>query len=142
MPHSNQGSKWIRPEKRLAIYCRDQFTCAYCSRNGHRRRIGNADGGAILTLDHLVADGGNGAVNLVTCCRSCNSSRKDQTTRQWFARLRERGIDTLAVRQRIRRLTSRSLDRYRKMAETLDPCFVAELRQRASSSWKEEHIYG
>lgn len=24
------GSKWIRPEKRLAIYHRDGFACIYC----------------------------------------------------------------------------------------------------------------
>jgi hypothetical protein len=142
MPHNSNGSKWIRPEKRLAIYCRDQFACVYCSRNGYRRRIGNADGGAILTLDHLVADGGNKATNLVTCCRICNSSRKALTTRQWFARLRERGTDTVEIRQRIRRLTRRNLDRYRKVAKTLDPQFVDDLRQRASQSWKEEHLYG
>lgn len=25
-----QGGKWIRPDKRLAIYLRDRFECSYC----------------------------------------------------------------------------------------------------------------
>lgn len=66
------GSKWIRPDKRLAIYIRDDFECAYC---------GAALKGAApaeVTLDHLLprsAGGTNDATNLITACRSCNSSR-------------------------------------------------------------------
>lgn len=66
------GGKWIRPEKRLAIYIRDSFQCAYCGadlRNANPRDI---------TLDHLVArshGGGNEATNLITACLSCNSAR-------------------------------------------------------------------
>lgn len=71
---NTHGSKWIRPTKRLAIYLRDEFTCAYCTRNLHG--VTSAD----VTLDHLVprcAGGTNEAYNLVTACRRCNSSRKD-----------------------------------------------------------------
>jgi len=69
------GSKWIRAEKRLAIYIRDSFTCAYCGAS-----LRNADA-ATITLDHLLprsAGGGNEATNLVTACRSCNSQRQDR----------------------------------------------------------------
>lgn len=66
------GSKWIRPEKRLAIYMRDSFGCAYCGRD-----LRQADA-TELNLDHLlprVAGGSNEPTNLVTACKSCNSSR-------------------------------------------------------------------
>ena len=30
-PHpATNGSKWIRPEKRMAIYLRDGLACVYC----------------------------------------------------------------------------------------------------------------
>jgi 5-methylcytosine-specific restriction endonuclease McrA len=69
------GSKWIRPEKRLAIYIRDEFTCCYCGRD-----LRNADAHDV-TLDHLVprsANGSNEATNLVTACGACNYSRQDK----------------------------------------------------------------
>lgn len=72
---NRHGGKWIRPEKRLAIYIRDGFGCAYCGRD-----LRNA-APAEVTLDHLlprVAGGGNEATNLITACRSCNSSRQDK----------------------------------------------------------------
>ena len=100
-----QGSKWIRPEKRLAIYHRDGFCCAYCG--------AGAEDGVLLTLDHVLAcelGGSNEATNLVTACLSCNSAKQDKTTRVWFAHLRDRGIDTDKVGPRIRRLTAKALD--------------------------------
>ena len=101
----NQGSKWIRRAKRLAIYSRDGFACAYCG--------ATVEDGAVLTLDHIVAcelGGTNEATNLVTCCRCCNSSKRAATTREWFITLRDRGIDSSKIGQRIRRLVKRPLD--------------------------------
>jgi 5-methylcytosine-specific restriction endonuclease McrA len=66
---------WIRPAKRLAIYVRDGFTCAYCGTD--LRNAAPAD----VTLDHLLprsTGGSNSPTNLITCCRSCNSSRQDK----------------------------------------------------------------
>lgn len=66
------GSKWITKERRLAIYMRDNFVCAYCGedlRKHDRRNIG---------LDHLTprySGGSNDSSNLVTVCKACNSSR-------------------------------------------------------------------
>lgn len=63
---------WIRPDARLSIYIRDGFACAYCGTD--LRTAAPAD----VTLDHLLprsAGGKNDATNLVTACRSCNSSR-------------------------------------------------------------------
>lgn len=66
------GGKWIRPERRLAIYIRDGFSCLYCGEDLRGRD--NCD----VTLDHLVPrcmDGDNRNHNLVTACKSCNSAR-------------------------------------------------------------------
>jgi len=68
------GSKWIRKEKRLAIYARDNFTCAFC---GKHMVFDNVT----LSLDHVqpVANGGqNDATNLITSCRLCNSKKGDR----------------------------------------------------------------
>ena len=102
----NQGSKWIREDKRLALYARDGFACAYC--------CASIEDGARLTLDHLLAcelGGSNEETNLVTCCLSCNSRKQDLTMRRWFAALRDRGVDTDKIGSRIRHLTARKLDR-------------------------------
>jgi 5-methylcytosine-specific restriction endonuclease McrA len=67
--------RWIRPEKRLAIYLRDKFACTYCGRDLHNAPAGD------VHLDHVVAksDGGtNHETNLVTACRTCNCSRQSK----------------------------------------------------------------
>jgi 5-methylcytosine-specific restriction endonuclease McrA len=69
---NKNGSKWIRPERRLAIYLRDGFACVYCGRD-----LRDADPREV-TLDHLrprIMGGDNASTNLVTACLSCNSSR-------------------------------------------------------------------
>jgi 5-methylcytosine-specific restriction endonuclease McrA len=80
------GGAWIRPERRLAIYLRDEFHCAYCGDDLHGASPLN------VTLDHLLPKSTwmqmtesekdctglksvNDADNLVTSCRACNSSR-------------------------------------------------------------------
>lgn len=102
----NQGSKWIRRSTRLAIYHRDGFCCLYCG--------ATAETGAQLTLDHVLAcelGGSNEATNLVTACLSCNSAKQHRTMREWFAALRDRGVDTSAISARVRRQTARKIDR-------------------------------
>lgn len=73
-PHQPVG-RWIRVDKRLAIYLRDDFTCLLCG-------TGLTDvAPAEITLDHVKPrskGGTNDERNLFTCCRSCNSSRQDQ----------------------------------------------------------------
>lgn len=102
-----QGSHWIRPEKRLAIYLRDRFRCIYCLSDLH-----GADP-RDLTLDHVRchSDGGsNSESNLVLACRSCNSSRQDAPLAR-FA-----GPET---RANIRRNCRRSLRPYLKLAKAI-----------------------
>jgi 5-methylcytosine-specific restriction endonuclease McrA len=80
-----QGSKWIRPERRAAIYERDGWECVYCGR-GPRDRRSIRQAHVVLTLDHLDprSNGGNNETqNLVTACKSCNSSRQDRPWRDY-----------------------------------------------------------
>ena len=93
-----QGSKWIRPAKRLAIYIRDGFSCGYCGRD--LRRAAPAE----VTLDHLMprySGGSNDATNLITACRSCNSSRQNLPWGQYA---------TGGARERISKLRRRVLN--------------------------------
>jgi 5-methylcytosine-specific restriction endonuclease McrA len=86
--HQPNGSKWIKPVKRLAIYLRDGFTCLYCGEDLRDEKP------ADVTLDHLVSKeewftlhghyvGVNHETNLVTACRSCNSSRGSKPWREY-----------------------------------------------------------
>lgn len=111
----NQGSKWIRPVKRVAIYLRDGARCIYCGRG--------IEDGATLSLDHVTAcelGGSNEASNLVTACISCNSAKQDLTTREWFVVLRDRGVDTDALGPKIRRHVRRDLAPYLAQAKKLE----------------------
>jgi len=98
---NKHGSKWIRPEKRLAIYSRDGFACAYCADEES------------LSLDHLhprELGGSHDAENLITSCVTCNSARRDLPLQEWFAMLRDRGGDTRRLGKKIRALTSKPID--------------------------------
>jgi hypothetical protein len=95
------GSKWIRPEKRIAIYLRDGYCCAYCGSE------------ARLSLDHLTPrelGGSHDATNLITACVACNSARRDLPMRAWLQVLRDRGIDTGKMSKRIRGLAAKKLN--------------------------------
>ena len=87
-----QGSKWIRPEKRLAIYLRDGLACAYCG--------AKAEDGKPLSLDHLLPcskGGGNHEGNLVTCCLKCNSRRGNMDLDVWLTQEFGAKKDSVAV---------------------------------------------
>lgn len=73
------GAKWIRRERRLALYMRDGLACVYCG-------SGLEDEGVTLSLDHIIPvsrGGDNRSRNLVTSCRKCNSVRGDRTLRDF-----------------------------------------------------------
>lgn len=111
---AGQGSKWIRPNKRLAIYLRDGLCCAYCG--------STVEDGATLTLDHVLAcelGGDNHESNLVTACLSCNSAKRDLPLRAWYTHLRDEGVDTSSIGRRIRRLTRKSLAPHKVAAKSI-----------------------
>jgi len=100
---SNNGSKWCRPARRLAIYARDAFTCVYCEAQG-----------GLLTLDHVTPvemGGSHHESNLVTACFRCNSAKQAKSLRSWLAYERARGVTTDGIARRIRRACARPIDR-------------------------------
>jgi hypothetical protein len=73
---NGKGSKWIQPTRRLAIYLRDGFLCAYCGTDLHAANRRD------VTLDHLKPQcrgGDHSTKNLVTACLTCNSKRQAQS---------------------------------------------------------------
>lgn len=101
-----QGSKWIRREKRLAIYLRDGLCCAYCGQA--------VEDGATLTLDHLTPyhqGGSHHQANLVTACLRCNSSRGDRDVATFAKAVAEYlGRDAGEITERIERIRHAALD--------------------------------
>lgn len=62
-------ANWIRRDKRMAIYRRDNYSCVYCNSTDN------------LSLDHIIPrikGGSNSERNLITACVSCNSERQDR----------------------------------------------------------------
>ena len=98
---NGKGSGWLPRWRRIAIYIRDQFTCAYCGKN--LAKASPRD----VTLDHLtcqVNGGSHHESNLVTACLSCNSRRQHMS---WvsFTKLVNPGLapDLIARVRRVRR---------------------------------------
>lgn len=109
------GKRWIRDEKRLALYLRDGLRCVYCG--------ATLEGGACLSLDHLLPrskGGSNDATNLVTACKMCNSIRGDRPLAQWLRLVADlTGEDVEALRRRVQSLRRKSLDKYLAQAKAL-----------------------
>ena len=109
----NHGSKWIRPEKRLAIYLRDGMCCAYCGATVESSK-------KPLSLDHLVPaskGGGNHEGNLITCCLKCNSRRGDMDLDKWLNQ--ELGNEQRAVAIFIQEHTAKDLKPYKVEAKAI-----------------------
>jgi len=107
---ANNGGKWIRPEKRRAIYLRDKLTCTYCGRD----LMGDMKN---TTLDHVTPQefgGTNHESNLVLACKTCNSVKGSKSKGEFLSSLEKRGIDTSDIANRIRRRTRRKLKGYYK----------------------------
>jgi len=116
---NTHGSKWIRRDKRIAIYLRDGYTCAYCGRD-----LAGLPPSEV-TLDHLTPGHTNHHEhNLVTACRSCNSSRQDTPLARWVGAQRAREI---------RRQARRSIRRWRAIAKSI-LALAGEDRDRAVSA--------
>ena len=109
----NHGSKWIRPEKRLAIYLRDGMCCAYCGSTVESSK-------EPLSLDHLLPaskGGGNHEGNLITCCMSCNRRRQDMDLDKWLSQ--ELGDKQKAVAIFIQKHTAMCLKPFKVEAKAI-----------------------
>ncbi len=103
---ATNGSKWIRPAKRLAIYLRDGLACSWCGEGLER--------GAQLTLDHVVPHsrgGSNEAANLVTACRRGNSSRGTRSVPEFAGAVSAYigGTETAEIVRHVRNARRRAL---------------------------------
>jgi len=104
MPH-NKGMDWVRLPKRMSVYFRDSFDCVWCRGVFPLDHLGYG-----LTLDHVDPTQGHDAANLVTCCGPCNSAKKDLSPDEWYKRLAERGYNTRRIKERVARLTRKTLN--------------------------------
>lgn len=111
--------RWIRSEKRLAIYLRDYFECVYCYRDLH------GAGSQGITLDHLRTrshGGHNHERNLVTACRACNCSRQDRPWRKFLLEHVHRGDKDAAYEFHVAMIVlnrRRSIKRYLATAKAI-----------------------
>ena len=102
------GQKWLRNEKRIALYLRDGLACCYCA--------SGVEDGAKLTLDHLTPHshgGTNDAANLVTACLKCNSARGNRDWREFAAKVAEylnHGIEAQDIIDHIETTIQRPID--------------------------------
>lgn len=110
-----QGMNWIRQDKRLAIYLRDDLACVWCG--------DGIEQGVQLSLDHLTPHskgGGNHESNLVTCCTRCNSKRQARTMTQFAADVAAYTLQAASeIKARIRRNRARKMTGYRAQAKQM-----------------------
>lgn len=107
---ANNGGKWIRSEKRRAIYLRDKLTCTYCERD-------LMDEMKLATLDHVTPQefgGTNHESNLVLACKACNSAKGAKSKGEFLKTLEKQGVDVNSIAARVRRRTRRKLKGYYK----------------------------
>jgi hypothetical protein len=93
----SQGMRWIRSEKRLALYATRSPICIWCLRSKREH-------GVTLTLDHVVPyslGGTNRVSNLVVACKVCNCQRKDRSIQSFAERLCGVGPQAAAILRRI-----------------------------------------
>lgn len=99
------GMNWIRQEKRLSIYMRDNFACLYCGK-GIEEEI-------IMTLDHVEHRGGNHASNLVTTCMECNMAKGSRSIEDFLLELTEDdNVRAARLLARVQRAVETDLGRF------------------------------
>lgn len=104
--NQRQGAKWIRRERRLALYIRDGLACVYCG--------DGIEDGATLTLDHCKpnAQGGcNGNANLVTACKRCNERRGTRPVAEFARAVADYcDVHVAAIERHVRNCRRRAVD--------------------------------
>lgn len=123
----NQGMNWISQHKRLAIYLRDGCACVWCG--------SNVEGGAKLTLDHVVGHSktqDNHETNLVTACHRCNTSRGTRSAAKFsgiVAAYLNHGVSGKNILRHVRNAQRRSLKPFlvdaKEMIARRGSCFAA-----------------
>lgn len=131
------GMNWIFISTRMAIYARDHFDCVWC------KGVFPVDPkGFGLSLDHLDHDAGNGPENLVTCCLTCNPSRRDMSLAEWLRGDRTRRARMqAAVKRPLNRPLGRLLAAYRKGAP-IAHADIPALRRVAGDLVADTVLYG
>jgi hypothetical protein len=79
---SEQYQQWLNAKRSHSyrkhegtVFKRDGFKCVYCGSEKN------------LSLDHVIPQSRGGphtVENLATCCKSCNSSKRDRTPQEWL----------------------------------------------------------
>jgi 5-methylcytosine-specific restriction endonuclease McrA len=113
------GMNWISQNSRLAIYLRDGLACAYCNEG--------IEQGAQLTLDHIFCCNSsdkpdNRPLNLITCCKRCNSSRGDRPINAFVKAVAEylnHDADAKLIKKHIMCCIKRDVKPFRKQAREL-----------------------
>lgn len=100
---SKHGGKWITKKRRAAIYDRDNLRCAYCGKYVH------VDDRSIDHLQPQELGGSNASRNLVLCCLPCNSAKGKKSIRSFFFYLRNMGVNTKIIANRIKNRQRRKL---------------------------------
>ena len=98
--------KWISKKNRWALYALDGYQCRCCGKH-----VNEMTGTEILTLDHLVCWihwGSNDFCNLLTLCRSCNSSRGDLKLNDWLKTLDSDTASRMKAEIKVRSKLTRS----------------------------------
>jgi 5-methylcytosine-specific restriction endonuclease McrA len=70
---------WVVSSEWLTIMRSTDWKCFYCGKSISSKKH--------RTIDHIVAvtkNGPNNILNLVPCCRSCNSSKGDRDVFDWI----------------------------------------------------------
>ena len=102
------GGRWIRRERRLALYIRDGMACVWCL-------AAIEEEGVRLSLDHVVPNvrgGGNENSNLITACTRCNSARGSRSVMEFALAVRDYVNDGTTARQiagRVRRAAAKAV---------------------------------
>jgi hypothetical protein len=137
---TKQG-QWLRPTTRLAIYLRDDWTCAWCGRKAGPYQQPPK---VVLTVDHIVpaAEGGtNAPQNLVTSCWICNCTRRESSADEFRAWLEWRGVDVLPVDHRLQKRFL-DLNAFRPWARALHkeaPAWLRLYRRHAKTGGRETY---
>ena len=105
--------KWIRNEKRLAIYLRDNCQCIYCGKTLLDK--------IMLSLDHILPRNSgisdNTPNNLITSCVNCNSARQDKNIQEYLTLIM--GDNAHIVMAKIVELTQKDIKPYLLLAKKM-----------------------